>query len=198
MHLGDLPFPQNPLLGRPNGTEKGEEVGRTGQAQGHQRVSGKVAGGPHTGSLWKLVGKQRAASGVIGLWMCGCPSALGGDARASSPASWAPERPCPAGAVQPSWNPPPVSVADSVFTAGGGGQGEEATLPSPALCSWELRPPGSWSRGPSREGPAQPKGLQGAQDGNNGQVVSVGGQGAASVRMDTLGRQADTPVRHSP
>ena len=144
-------------------------MGRTGQAQGHQRVSGKVAGGPHTGSLWKLVGKQRAASGVIGLWMCGCPSALGGDARASSPASWAPERPCPAGAVQPSWNPPPISAADSVFTAGGGGQGEEATLPSPACVHR--------NSGPQEAGP---EGLAGR--------VQPSPRGSKEPRMVIMGR----------
>lgn len=151
------------------GTEMGEEVGRTGQAQGHRRVSGKVAGGPHTGSLWKLVGKQRAASGVIGLWMCGCPSALGGDARASSPASWAPERPCPTGAVQTSRDPPPISAAGSVFTAGGGGQGEEPTLPSPACV-----------RGNSGPQEAGPEGLAGR--------VQPSPKGSKEPRMVIMGR----------
>lgn len=124
-----------PSWGGQLGTETEEEVGITGRAQGIWASEGHL-------------GRWQVASGVIGLWMRSCPSALGGDARASSPASWAPERPCTA--MWPSQDPPPISAAGTVFTTGGGGQGEAPTLPSPACV-----------RGNSGPQEAGPEGLAG-------------------------------------
>ena len=149
-----------PSWGGQLGTETEEEVGITGRAQGLRRASGKVAGGLR--GDWPLDAQLSLGLG----WRCtGFLSSFLGPREALH---------CYVAFPGPSTH----LCCWYCFHHRWGRPGGSTHAAFTSLCSWELRPPGSWSRGPSREGPPQPKGPQGAQDGDNGQVVSAGEQGA--------------------
>ena len=162
VHVGGLPFLLSPLLGRTAGHRDGGGSGQSRPGPGPRKavwedgvqLPHELPKQTRPGSgLWPPGSLASGPAADPPLWveMHGLPlltSVLG----LSQPAT---ERPHPAGAVQPSRDPPPGLCCRLCFHRWWGRPAAFASL-----CLWELRPPGNWPRRSSGEGPPRPKGPQ--------------------------------------